>query len=275
MSAEDKTLLGNLSSRVGDTAVATQINNAINALTPSSLGITATATELNYVDGVTSNVQTQLNGKSDTDHTHSYAGSSSVGGAANSVKSNIVLKVNSGSTEGVSLYTFNGSSGKTLDIVAGNNITLTPSSGKVTITAKDTTYNTATTSADGLMSAADKTALNNLGTLVGDTAVSTQISNAVTGLAKSINYSAILSSSGWSGNSAPYTQTVTVSGMLATDTPIIDVNLSGATTADVGMELLEAWACVSRITTAYNTITAYCYEEQPTVNIPMIIKVVR
>lgn len=49
-----------------------------------NLGITATSTELNYVDGVTSNIQTQLNGKSNTSHTHSYAGSSSVGGSATS-----------------------------------------------------------------------------------------------------------------------------------------------------------------------------------------------
>ena len=33
-------------------------------------GVTATATELNYVDGVTSNIQTQLNGKAATNHTH-------------------------------------------------------------------------------------------------------------------------------------------------------------------------------------------------------------
>lgn len=36
----------------------------------SDLGITATATELNYVDGVTKNVQTQLNGKADSNHEH-------------------------------------------------------------------------------------------------------------------------------------------------------------------------------------------------------------
>lgn len=69
--------------------------------------LTATATELNYMDGVKSNVQTQLDGKaasshthtianitnlqstldgkSSTSHTHNYAGSSSVGGAANSL----------------------------------------------------------------------------------------------------------------------------------------------------------------------------------------------
>lgn len=46
--------------------------------------LTATATELNYMDGVTSNVQTQLDGKSGTSHTHKYAGSSSVGGSATS-----------------------------------------------------------------------------------------------------------------------------------------------------------------------------------------------
>lgn len=49
----------------------------------SDLGITATSTELNYMDGVTSNVQTQLNGKSDSGHTHNYAGSNSAGGPAN------------------------------------------------------------------------------------------------------------------------------------------------------------------------------------------------
>lgn len=35
-----------------------------------SFGITATATELNYTDGVTSNIQTQLNGKAASSHTH-------------------------------------------------------------------------------------------------------------------------------------------------------------------------------------------------------------
>ena len=51
----------------------------------TNLGITATATELNYVDGVTSNIQTQLGNKAAKDHTHNYAGSSSAGGAATTV----------------------------------------------------------------------------------------------------------------------------------------------------------------------------------------------
>lgn len=46
----------------------TTLNNKIETL--SDLGITATATELNYVDGVTSNIQTQLNGKASSSHKH-------------------------------------------------------------------------------------------------------------------------------------------------------------------------------------------------------------
>lgn len=53
-------------------------------VTLAQLGVTATASELNYVDGVTSNIQTQLNEKSNTNHTHNYAGSSSAGGSATS-----------------------------------------------------------------------------------------------------------------------------------------------------------------------------------------------
>lgn len=38
-----------------------------------NLGLTATAAELNYTDGVTSNIQTQLNGKANVDHTHAVS----------------------------------------------------------------------------------------------------------------------------------------------------------------------------------------------------------
>ena len=43
-----------------------------------------TNTELSYLSGVSSSIQTQLNSKSPNNHTHYYAGSSSVGGSANS-----------------------------------------------------------------------------------------------------------------------------------------------------------------------------------------------
>ena len=51
--------------------------------------------------------------------------------------------------------------------------------------------------------------------------------------------------------------------------------MSNATSTSVGTALTEAWALVGRITTAAGKITAYCYEEKPTTNIPIILKVVR
>lgn len=50
------------------------------------------------------------------DHTHKYAGSSTIGGAANSVKASLAIKLNGGSTEGTDLFTFNGSTAKTINI---------------------------------------------------------------------------------------------------------------------------------------------------------------
>ena len=55
-------------------------------------------------------------GAAASSHTHSYAGSSSAGGAANSVKTNLIIKLNGGSTEGTNLFTFNGSTAKTINI---------------------------------------------------------------------------------------------------------------------------------------------------------------
>ena len=52
-------------------------NDSNTTYTLSSFGITATKDELNYVDGVTSNIQTQLNGKAATSHgTHVTYGTS-------------------------------------------------------------------------------------------------------------------------------------------------------------------------------------------------------
>jgi hypothetical protein len=52
----------------------------------------------------------------------------------------------------------------TVELVAGSNVTITPdaTNDKITITAKDTTYSTATTSANGLMSSGDKSKLDGI-----------------------------------------------------------------------------------------------------------------
>lgn len=90
--------------------------------------------------------------------------------------------------------------------------------------------------------------------------------------ANAVTYTATLTTAGWSA-SAPYTQTVTVSGLLATDNPIADVVLSS--TAATAQAQIEAWGCVGRMVAAVNSFTAYCYETKPTTAIPLQFKVVR
>lgn len=58
-------------SDLGITATAAELNKLD--------GCTATTKELNYVDGVTSNIQTQLNGKASSSHIHSAATTSAAG----------------------------------------------------------------------------------------------------------------------------------------------------------------------------------------------------
>ena len=167
---------------------------APSSTTLSSLGITATAAELNYMDGVTSNVQTQLNGKAASSHTHNYAGSGSAGGSANSavkldssagsatqpvyfsggkpvactytleksVPSNavftdtntwIALKGATASTAGTAGYVPAPAAGKQNSFLRGDGTWAVP---------PNTTYNVATTSANGLMSSSDKTKLDGI-----------------------------------------------------------------------------------------------------------------
>jgi len=76
----------------------------------------------------------------------------------------------------------------------------------------------------------------------------------------------------WSGTSSPYTKTVTVNGILASDTPIVDVVMSGTYATDEAR--IEQWGYVYRITTGDNSITAYA-TDKPTVELPIQIKVVR
>ena len=76
----------------------------------------------------------------------------------------------------------------------------------------------------------------------------------------------------WSG-SGPYTQSVTVSGILASDMPHIMPVYS--TTNATAIAQKEAWVCVSKAVTAANSITFTCFEEKPTIAIPVQIEVMR
>ena len=62
-------------------------------------------------------------------------------------------------------------------------------------------------------------------------------------------------------------------GLLETDTPIIDLNLSD--TVETAKSQIEAWANVSRITTESEKIKVYCYDTKPEIEIPIQIVCIR
>lgn len=87
-----------------------------------------------------------------------------------------------------------------------------------------------------------------------------------------VQMSAALPASGWNAN-APYTQTLTVPGMLASDTPLVDVALSD--TDETAITQLYAYGCIGRIDAGNGQITVKCYEEHPSVDLTLAMKVVR
>ena len=79
------------------------------------------------------------------------------------------------------------------------------------------------------------------------------------------NYSATLLSSGWVGASAPYTQTVNVTGILSTDNTLANIVLSSDTTT--AQSQLTNWAYVSKMETSNGSVTATCFDSKPSIDL--------
>lgn len=86
----------------------------------------------------------------------------------------------------------------------------------------------------------------------------------------------LVSNSGWNdtSGSAPYTKSVTVTGLKTTDIPFMDFYPdSTGGTVSAG---LEAYQCISYAeVTAANTLTLTCLEDEPAVSFKIQLKVVR
>lgn len=159
-------------SRAAQTSLDSHTGNKSNphGVTLAQLGVTATAAELNYVDGVTSNVQTQLNGKAASGHTHGAATTS----AAGFMTAAMVTKLN-GIATGANAYSHPTYTARTGVPTAnqtpafGGTFTVSQpvSDGTGHITAVNSRTITipsavATTSANGLMSKSDKSKLDGM-----------------------------------------------------------------------------------------------------------------
>ena len=90
--------------------------------------------------------------------------------------------------------------------------------------------------------------------------------------ASTVTYTGTLASASWTGSSAPYSQTITVTGMASTDEPIYDLTLSGTYATDVTLE--TEWANVFDLHTGTNQVTVKAHAI-PTVDLPFRMKVVR
>lgn len=96
--------------------------------------------------------------------------------------------------------------------------------------------------------------------------------DTLTKSAEALTYSATFLASGWS-SSAPYTQTVTIEGLLSSDTPIVDILLS-SDTATAEQELIS-YGYFSKFTAGNNSLTATALSTVPTQDITVQLTVIR
>lgn len=82
---------------------------------------------------------------------------------------------------------------------------------------------------------------------------------------------AALAAGGWSG-SAPYTQTVSVPGILAADTPVVSLFLPGGLSAAMVKAQKKAYGMVDRAESGDGQITFTCYNKKPAVDFQVAVK---
>lgn len=77
----------------------------------------------------------------------------------------------------------------------------------------------------------------------------------------------------WSASAGAYTQGITVSGILATDTPHYGVVLSGTNANKLAQK--EAFALIDDLNTASSVITLTCLEDKPTIDLTIQMEINR
>jgi type I restriction-modification system DNA methylase subunit len=99
------------------------------------------------------------------------------------------------------------------------------------------------------------------------------VNNKAEGKADMHTLSTTIYASAFDGATAPYKQTIKVSGILATDTPDIGVVLDDVVAT--ALKQKDSFGSISRITTGNGSITVWCYEDKPSVDLPIQIRIIR
>lgn len=203
------------------------------AISLSTFGVTATAAELNKLDGVTATA-TEIN-------------------YLDGVTSNIQTQLNG-------KLSTSGTAAAASKLATARTITLSgDASGSVSFDGSTNVTLTATVKDDSHSHTIEN--VDNLQTTLNGKATQTQIRDVK---------EATLTSAGWSG-SGPYTQSVTVSGISASDTPLIEC-IADVNSASEKRLMQQQWNKVDYIECAANKITATCNFDKPTVNLSLRIK---
>lgn len=103
-----------------------------------------------------------------------------------------------------------------------------------------------------------------------DAVITIDTNGVLSGLTKS--YTATIPSSSWTGTEAPFSKAVTISGILSSDEPFIDIVPTGTYATDITMQ--QNWGKVYRAVTSTDTITFYA-TAVPSADIPLKVKVIK
>lgn len=154
-------------------------------------------------------------------------------------------------------------------------------------TPPNTTYGAATQSASGLMPATDKKKLDGVadnannyvhpsahpaGMITQDATHRFATDTEKAGWNKFLFSAAVtVPASGWSAG-APYTQTVSVSGLTSAMDIMLTLNITGSPTAAQVKAWKAALGMIDAGSTAGGTVTFTCYSKKPPVDIPLYLK---
>lgn len=143
----------------------------------------------------------------------------------------------------------------------GATITITDSNGTTTVDIYDGT--------DGVSPHIDDTTKH---WFVGETDTGVKAEGVTTISTTSLTYIGNLAIDNWNGDTAPYTQTINMSGITADNSPIIDLIVSDDIA--IGKEEITQWSYITKATTGENIITFSCYEKKPSISMNFKVKVV-
>lgn len=99
------------------------------------------------------------------------------------------------------------------------------------------------------------------------------LNNKAEGKANTTTLTVTINASAFEGGTSPYKQTILLDGITETDNPIAGVTYDED--VEIALKQREAWGNVSRIKCNNGSITVFCYEDKPTVDIPIQLKIVR